>query len=251
MKTKQPNKQKYGQSFLHILSHQLRTPTYSVRDALDILYHSRKLPPDLKSVLVIARRKCSQLTKLLENLLKITDTKMEQITTKEHRALPLNNVLDELVKNNLLEAGLKDISMRTNYARTARFYLNSNKDLLEQALQNLISNAIQYTRPKTDITIKTKYLRPYLEISVKDKGLGIPKKEQLLIFTPFYRLQLAPTKNPEGTGLGLTIAQLFIKKMHGTIGVKSKRNKGSSFWVRLPTVKSPNRNNYIIGKDSK
>lgn len=91
-----------------------------------------------------------------------------------------------------------------------------------------------------------KLLKRYVEISVIDRGQGISAKEQTLIFSPFYRIESLILKNPEGTGLGLTIAQLFIKRMGGTIGVKSKKNKGSRFRIKLPIKKNSKKFTYLI-----
>lgn len=241
-------RQKFQQSFLHILSHQLRTPVYSIRDALDLLHHrARKFPGDSKNIVEIARRKCNQLAKLLEDLLKITDTRMGQVVSKSHRPVHLNNLIEDVIKNNSIECYKKEISVRTDlYNGRQKFYLSSNKELLEQVLQNLILNAIKYSKSKSTVWIKTKYLKSLLEISVTDKGPGIPQKEQSLIFTPFYRLATTIPKNPDGTGLGLSIAKLFANKMDAKIGVKSKRGKGSKFWVKLPTKRNGG-SHYFIG----
>lgn len=237
---------RFEQSFLHVLSHQLRTPTYSIRNAIDIL-SSHKLPRKSKQVVMIARRKCNQLVNLLENLLKITDANIDRMITKKHKMISINSLIDGLVKSNKSEALKSDITFVIQHKdRGKKFYLSADKELLEQALQNLISNAVRYTKPNTKIIIRTKSSKHNFGISVIDKGCGIPPSEQKLIFAPFYRLQELHRKNPEGTGLGLSIAELFVKKMKGTIGVKSKKNVGSQFWIRLP-AKEFKKGCYLVG----
>lgn len=108
------NKRKFQPSFLHVLSHQLRTPLYSIRDALELLYQPKKLNPDLKKILAIARRKCSQLTKLLEDLLAITDTKIEQIVTKHHKKYLLKSLIEKVIQNSESEAKKKILLYKLN-----------------------------------------------------------------------------------------------------------------------------------------
>lgn len=248
MKTKQPRRAKYQQSFLNILSHQLRTPAYSIRDALNILSYHRELPAKLKNIVSIAKRKCNQMTSLLENLLKITDSKIESMSNEQHKPVFLNDLINKVIKNNLTEAEKKDISIETNFSNgRLKCYLSSNKGLLEQTLQNLISNSIQYGKSNSKVTVKTKLSKKQLEILVKDKGPGIPLKEQPLLFTPFYRTSNSKQVNPFGTGLGLTIAKLFTEKLGGKIGIVSKKNKGSKFWVRLPVVKKDTKGTVYTG----
>ena len=248
METKQKTSLKFKQSFLHILSHQLRTPAYSIRDALNILSSYKKLPTNLKKIVSIAKRKCRQMTSLLENLLNITDSKIESMSNKPHKPVFLNDLIDKVIKNNLTEAKKRSISIETNFSNgRLKCYLSSNKELLEQILQNLISNSIQYGKSDSKVTVKTMLSKKQLEILVKDKGPGIPKNEQPLMFTPFYRTSNSKQVNPFGTGLGLTIAELFTKKLEGKIGVKSKKNKGSNFWIKLPVVKNGKGNLYIRG----
>lgn len=248
MKTKQKTSLKFKQSFLHILSHQLRTPAYSIRDALNILSFHKKLPTELKKIVSIAQRKCNQMTLLLENLLKITDSKIKSMSNKPHKPVSLNDLIDKVIKNDLTEAKKRGISIETNYSNgRLKCYLNSNKELLEQTLQNLLSNSIQYGKHNSKVTVKTKLSKKQLEISIKDKGPGIPKNEQPLMFTPFYRTSNSKQVNPFGTGLGLTIAKLFTEKLGGKIGVVSEKNKGSNFWIKLPLVKNGEKKLYVRG----
>jgi len=248
METKQKTSLKFKQSFLHILSHQLRTPAYSIRDALNILSFHKELPISLKKIVSIAKRKCNQMTLLLENLLKITDSKIESMSNKKHKSVFLDDLINKVIKNNLTEAKKRGISIEIDFSKgRLKCYLNSNKELLEQILQNLISNSIQYGKRDSKVTVKIMLSKKLLEILIKDKGPGIPLQEQPLMFTPFYRTSNSKQVNPFGTGLGLTIAKLFTEKLGGKIGVESKKNKGSNFWVKLPLVKNGENKLYIRG----
>ena len=248
MKTKQQTRTKFQQSFLHILSHQLRTPAYSIRNAINILSSHKELSAELKNIVSIAKRKCNQMTSLLENLLKITDSKIESMSNEEHKPILLNDLINTVIKNNSPEAKKRNISFKTNYSNGGlKCHLTCNRGLLEQILQNLILNSMQYGNKNSKVIVQTRLLKKHLEISVKDKSPGIQKNEQLLMFTPFYRTSNSKQVNPFGTGLGLTIAKLFTEKMGGKIGVESKKNKGSNFWIKLPLVKNGENKLYIWG----
>lgn len=111
--------------------------------------------------------------------------------------------------------------------------LSIDPDRLAQALGNIVSNAIKYTPPGGTITISAAISTDTLQIAVQDSGPGIPPKEQLRIFEPFYR---GPTSRrfPQGMGLGLTIARDLITAHNGRIEVESVPGTGSCFRILLP-----------------
>jgi signal transduction histidine kinase len=108
---------------------------------------------------------------------------------------------------------------------------------LEQALGNLLDNAVRYSPPGASIHLDWKRVGEQVEVTVKDNGPGIPAKEQDRIFERFYRLEKSRKRESGGTGLGLAIVR-YVARLHGgTIRLESHPGKGSTFTLAIPAWK--------------
>ena len=97
-----------------------------------------------------------------------------------------------------------------------------------------MSNGIKYSPEGKDVELHTHYADGKINIQVKDYGIGIPEKDQKLMFTRFFRAN--NVTNIQGTGLGLTIVKRYLDLMDGKIWFKSKIGEGTSFFVEIPSV---------------
>lgn len=118
--------------------------------------------------------------------------------------------------------------------RSTQQIIHLDKRLLRSILSNLLSNAIRYTPADKSIQLKLAKRHNQLILQVKDDGIGIPAADRQLLFEPFHRGR--NVSNIPGTGLGLSIVKQFVELQRGTIEVKSKVNRGTTFTVRLPIV---------------
>ena len=111
-----------------------------------------------------------------------------------------------------------------------------DKEKIAICVQNLLTNAIIYNKPKGKVTVSVKYDKKKKEvlIKVKDNGMGIPATQQKRIFSKFYRASSAIKKETSGSGLGLYITKNIIEAHNGEIWFKSKEGKGSTFYFILP-----------------
>ncbi len=125
--------------------------------------------------------------------------------------------------------------------------ISGDFDRLSQVLNNLISNAIKYTKSGGRIKIKAYDKDNYLVVDVSDNGIGISPEDQLRLFDKFYRVESGLTQEVGGTGLGLTITKSIINKHGGDIWVKSSPGKGSTFSFNLP-VSSVDLKAYKLAK---
>jgi two-component system phosphate regulon sensor histidine kinase PhoR len=106
---------------------------------------------------------------------------------------------------------------------------------LEQALLNLLDNAVKFNKPQGEVTIQVRDSgHDQIEIRISDTGVGIPAEDRSRIFERFYRVDKARSRQVGGTGLGLSIVKHAIEQMGGTVGVESELGKGSTFIVILP-----------------
>ena len=113
--------------------------------------------------------------------------------------------------------------------------INVDKSLIERVITNLVTNAIKYSQPKRTTHISLSKRNKYIEISVRDGGIGLREKEIKLLFKKFSRIERNSIDIIEGTGLGLYISKLIVELHKGKIWAESDGiNKGSTFIVRLP-----------------
>jgi two-component system phosphate regulon sensor histidine kinase PhoR len=105
----------------------------------------------------------------------------------------------------------------------------------EQALVNLVDNAIKFNKPQGEVTLKAvRTGEDHVEISVSDTGIGIPKQDLSRVFERFYRVDKARSRQVGGTGLGLAIVRHAVEQMQGSINVSSELGEGSCFTITLP-----------------
>jgi signal transduction histidine kinase len=108
---------------------------------------------------------------------------------------------------------------------------------IEEVLNNLLSNAINYSPDGGKVTVTAKGIDHLIEIKVSDEGVGIPPEEVPKIFEKFYRVKHPKTRHVTGTGLGLSLVKGIVEAYHGRIGVESAPGKGTTFTIILPAMK--------------
>ncbi|HEC70026.1 MAG TPA: HAMP domain-containing histidine kinase, partial [Candidatus Omnitrophica bacterium] len=113
-------------------------------------------------------------------------------------------------------------------------FVEADKSLLERVFINLLSNAIKFTPQGKKIEIKCEKKDNYVEVSVRDEGIGIPQEDLENIFKEFYKIDNPLQKEVKGTGLGLSLVRNIIKAHRGEIWVESKAGEGSKFIFTLP-----------------
>jgi signal transduction histidine kinase/RNAse (barnase) inhibitor barstar len=145
----------------------------------------------------------------------------------EWKQVDLHDGLDSTLK--ILHSQLKDrITVLKNYGELPK--VSCNPGQINQVFMNLLVNAAQAIPDKGEIRITTRHIDEYVEIEICDNGVGIPEEVLPRIFDPFY------TTKPvgKGTGLGLSVSYGIIRKHHGEISVRSRKNEGTCFTIRLP-----------------
>jgi PAS domain S-box-containing protein len=227
--------------FLGTMSHELRTPLNGIIGYSQVLENQRYLDPKQIKQVQIIRRSGEHLLALINDLLDVT--KIEQ---GGHRLSPtrfdldgmLNSVLD-IIKS---KADEKDLQLRKLYLTGeflpvgTRLYLIADSRALRQVLLNLLGNAIKFTE-KGSISLNVEVLemsedKGRFRFEVMDTGRGIPLDKRDQIFKPFRQADEARDV-VNGTGLGLYIAQKFIKLMGGEICIESTVNSGSCFFFEI------------------
>ena len=220
-------------NFLSNMSHELRTPLNSVIALSGVLSRrlSEKIPEEECSYLEIIERNGKNLLTMINDILDISRI---ESGNEEIEISPFNPsaIIDELMAMVQLQAEQQHIELlHTSY--DANIVIHTDVSKFRHILQNLISNAVKFTENGT-VEINTLQKGDWVEISVKDSGIGISKEHLPHIFDEFRQADGSTSRRFGGTGLGLTIAKKYATFLGGNITVKSTVNVGSEFTLLLP-----------------
>lgn len=242
--------------FISIVSHELRTPLTSIKNSLDILMSGRcgEITPASEKFLSMAMRNVQRLSGIINDLLDLS--KIEAGKMDFHFAPTNINTVINYVKSALSEvAKTKGLNLVTEeYQKIPDITADSRR--LEQVLTNLVSNAIKFTPEGKTITISSRLVNAddikvneyfkdsiqnlsgeYVEVCVKDEGIGIESKNLLHAFDKFAQIENSLSRKAGGTGLGLPIAKQLLDAHKGAIWCDSEINKGSKFYFIIPVSK--------------
>ncbi len=183
-----------------------------------------------------------------ENLLQLIN-QMLDLAKAEEGQLKLElvqkdiiNYLQYLVESFLSAAESKDIKL-TFYTETAQLMMNYDENKIRHIVQNLLSNAVKFTPQFGKIIFHTKLIEvnqvAFLQIKVKDTGIGISDADLPYVFDRFYQSDNTSTRKEGGTGIGLALTKELVHLMKGTITINSKLGHGSEFIIQLPYEAPP------------
>jgi signal transduction histidine kinase len=221
---------------ISLASHQLRTPITAIMNYAHMLNDGYAGPlseaqKNLTEALVMSSERMINLIDDLLNIARIQNDRYELKKTSVDIAALVNDILVE----SAIRLESKELTVKT-YKKSKSTVLETDNFIVFEVISNLLSNAIQYSYPKTEILITIAPYKDGLSISIKDQGIGIRKKDQTQIFKQFYRSEEAFELYPQGTGLGMHLIKLMLEKLGGSIKVESQFKKGSVFTVFIPEL---------------
>lgn len=226
--------------FVSDVSHELRTPLTNMTIYLGLL-SSTEEPEKRNPYLLTLRRETERLTHLIEDLLTISRLEAGRVDLFV-KPIDVNRLVSELVADRSYMASTKGILLECAPAAELPKAM-ADKRLLNQAISNLLTNAINYTPADGSVRLETGLSdqagAQWVTIRVIDSGFGIPEEEQAHIFERFYRGTASQQAKAPGTGLGLPISKEILERMEGTITLESQVGKGSSFTVWLRPCYNP------------
>ena len=220
-------------NFLSLISHNLKTPIAKIRALSSVLLKkdSNNLSEEQKEALLNILRSSRDLTSYISNILNITRIESQKI--KLNKSVCDINVIIHQVTDRVRTL-LDNKPIKFNLQLEPIFSVEIDKDLFFQLFFNVLENAVKYSPNNSTVTIKSKEVGNYVEISVKDQGIGISKEEINRIFNKFHRTQNIYTESITGTGLGLYLAKFFVELHNGEINVDSSLGEGATFTISLP-----------------
>jgi signal transduction histidine kinase len=220
--------------FISLVYHELRTPLVPVSGFIDYLLMTatEQLNDNQRKALHQAREQTTRLEVLLNDLLEISRYEAGAIHLRV-QSVNLTTMLTDIVHSYDHIIRAKSMRVMLNLADLAP--IQADPQRMAQALSNIVSNALKYTYAHGTITITTRELSPeQVEVRITDTGVGISPEQQRKLFTRFYRAENPLREQVSGTGLGLTIAKLFVELHGGQILVQSAIGQGSTFTIQLP-----------------
>jgi two-component system phosphate regulon sensor histidine kinase PhoR len=216
------------------VSHELKTPITTIKGFIELLREGEiEDPKNSHRFLEIISKHTDRLNAIVEDLL--TLSRLEQtgvvkdLKFEEYKIKPLLKSVTED-----FEFKAKDKHIDFNIKCNDELSANINKPLIEQAIGNLLDNAIKYSDKKTKITIRSFKDNGNLVTEVEDEGYGIAKEHLPRLFERFYRIEKSRSRDEGGTGLGLAIVKHIVQVHGGAIEVNSELNKGSVFTIKIP-----------------
>ncbi|MCL0081036.1 HAMP domain-containing histidine kinase [Peptococcaceae bacterium] len=209
-------------------AHELRTPLTILQTNLEVLRADPDVTPkDYERLVIIFERTVERMRKMIDDLLVMSNDEKLQFKEK----IKLNDLIQKIILelNPLaqkyqvsLQLGEIDIDVR------------GMETLLYRAFSNVIENGIRYNRPGGSVSIVVEKQPGVVLIHVTDTGVGIAKNDQEHLFEPFYRIEQSRSRHTGGSGLGLAVAILIIKRHGGDIHIASELGTGSTFSIKMP-----------------
>jgi two-component system phosphate regulon sensor histidine kinase PhoR len=228
--------------FVANVSHELRTPLTAIsgyaetllEGALEDHENNRKFVEIIKTHAIRLSNIASDLLALseLESERPVVESKPFSVRAAAETAIKIVEPAAQLRGVTIIRGDLVEAEVLTERGR------------LEQALVNLLDNAVKFNRPGGEVRLQvTREAGDKIRITVADTGIGIPSTDLSRIFERFYRVDKARSRDMGGTGLGLSIVKHVVERMNGTVSVESQVGKGSIFTVLLPAYTSvPQKN---------
>lgn len=220
------------QDFVANVSHELRTPLASIKAMAEtIVLRHKASPAAVQDFATSIVQEADRMTQLAEDLLDLTRIESERAETVAEPVV-LRTLVDDVFGRLSGAASRKSIALVCEVAEDD--VIQASPAPLGQVLFNLVDNAIKYTADGGTVRVSMERLRNRIAIRVTDNGIGIPAQDQPRIFERFYRVDKDRSRQSGGTGLGLAIVKHLCEQMGGSVSLKSKVGKGSTFSVILP-----------------
>jgi len=223
--------------YLNMAAHDMRSPIAVIMGYADLLSKEMLgvVQDDQSYVLSKIKGKCKNILELINNLLDINLIESGVTKLNFDNVKDLEQILKDWHESNSLLTQEKSIKLHLEIGQNLPA-VKMDKDRINQVVNNLISNAIKFSFPHTNITLSASNTEGFVRISVRDEGQGIAKDEINKLFEKYTKTSTRPTAGETSTGLGLAIVKTIVEAHGGELTVESQVSKGSVFSFTLPQV---------------
>lgn len=232
-KEKAEESDKLKSAFLKNMSHEVRTPLNSIIGFSKLIAQPDNTVKDLEEYSSQIKENTEGLITIIDDIIEISKIYTRQVNTQLNSFDFIQFIQDIAFEYNYKaeEKGLKlDLNLNID---SSELILNSDKEKIKKILNHILDNSIKFTC-EGGVEINCNVNNNYLEISIIDTGIGIPKNMQKIIFQPFRQVECGTTRKYGGNGLGLTLAKAYTGLLDGKISLESELNKGTKVTISLP-----------------
>lgn len=219
--------------FIAGASHELRTPLTSIMGYLELLPDLGDLSEEQRDALNVVDRNTTRLYRLVDSLLQMLRRGDRPVEIED---FTMADLATEALASARLLADTRNIEFQLDIHDPGSY--RGDREQLSQVLDNLISNAVKYSRPGGSVVIAVERAEGSVRCSVTDSGIGIAPDDLDRLFDPFFRARDATARGIEGSGLGLSIVKTIVEKHGGQVSAQSRLGEGSTFSISLPEILS-------------
>ena len=238
-RTREVQLQRSKSQFISVAAHQLRTPLTAIQWIFEILTKSPTMQDDDRRAAEDGIQASTKLLKIVNDLLDVSRIEEGRFgyDFKEVKAVAF---VEDILKRAMATAAQYGVSLYLDRGTEEDAVVYIDADKLGMAFSNFVDNAIKYNVKNGSVTVKLERLgaEPYLQVSIKDTGIGIPPEAMSQLFKKFFRAENVSKVYTEGTGLGLFIAKNIIERHGGAVWAESVLKRGTTFFFTLPTDQS-------------
>jgi signal transduction histidine kinase len=229
LRASETERHRYQQA-IHFVTHEMRTPLTAIQGSSELMGRYKLSEEKNKQIAEMINVESKRLARMIQTFLDVERLSDGQMELKRE-AFEVREIVETCVARARPLAERKNIRILT---RELDGNLEGDRELMEYAVYNLLTNAVKYSPADTQITVGCRSEGPQLRLSVQDQGIGMDAKELRQIFQKFYRTKRAEASGEAGTGIGLSIVEQIVHHHGGKMEVTSQPGQGSCFTVVFP-----------------
>ncbi len=220
------------QQAMHFVTHEMRTPLSAIQGSSELMSRFALTEEKRKQVAEVINSESKRLARMIEVFLNVERLSAGEMELK-HENIPVRQLVEICLERTRPLAERKHIGLTLNPI-SDDLRVTGDRELMEYACYNLLTNAVKYSPQRTEVTVSGWKDNGHILIAVKDQGIGMDQKEIKKVFQKFYRTKSAEQSGEAGTGIGLSIVQQIVEQHGGTIEVSSRPGAGSCFTLVVP-----------------
>jgi signal transduction histidine kinase len=218
------------QQAIHFVTHEMRTPLTAIQGSSELMGRYNLSEEKRKQMSDMINQESKRLARMIQTFLDVERLSDGQMELKKE-AFGIRELVEGCVSRARPLAERKNIRIITEALDGS---LEGDRELMEYAVYNLLTNAVKYSPVDTQVTVECHLAGEKLRLSVQDQGIGMDAKELRQIFQKFYRTKRAEASGEAGTGIGLSIVEQIVQHHGGKMEVTSQPGQGSCFTVVFP-----------------
>lgn len=234
LRKSESDRERYQQA-IHFVTHEMRSPLTAIQGSSELMGRYNLTDDKRKQMAQMINSESKRLAKMIQTFLdieRLTDGRMEIRSETFH----LPEIVASCMERARPLAERKQITLELGEAEDCA--LSGDRELMEYAVYNLLTNAVKYSPSDTVVTVSSRWEGQFVRLSVRDQGMGMDEKELRSIFQKFYRTKRAEASGEAGTGIGLSLVHQIVAHHHGRMEVSSSPGHGSCFTMVLPASTS-------------